>query len=836
MHLRVLEIEAGIREAMERGDRLVVSAPTGSGKTTQVPQILDRCEAVRGEVVVLQPRRLATRMVAGRVADEMGCRLGGVAGYETRHERRVSNETRIRFMTEGVLLAKMGNGDELKGVGAVVLDEFHGRTLAGDLLLGLIRRMQENRSGLKLVVMSATLDAEGVGRFLGCEVLEAGGRMFEVEMRYMPKRRAGEVWDWATDAVGEYVRDGGAGDVLVFMPGVYEIGRTVRVCRRVLGRDIEVLPLHGGLSGVEQDAVVRGVGGNRQRVIVATNVAETSITIEGVRCVVDSGLARVHRYDGARGMNVLKVEGISLASAEQRKGRAGRVAEGVCYRLWVKGDDAVRCEREEPEIRRIELSEGLLKLKGMGVGGFEEIELLDRPREEDVAAAEGLLVSLALVDDGGGLTEMGRMVGCFGGHPRVGRVLVEASKRKCLDRGLIWAGLISERDILRRDAEASVLRQYGDAEWVDSDLALREHLWETARTGDGGFDRGVCEKLGLDVRACGEVGRVVGQYGKWCRRVGLKMGGGNRTVDVVKSVLAGYGDHVGMHWEEGGSGCLMAGRKGVALDGQCVVRGVGPVVAIALSEVGRGDRARAVLRGVNRVEVEWLKEMGWKDIGMEKIEGWDEEQRAVREMEEVKYGELVVGRVSRPGEDGAKSGEVIVEKMLDGELRLKRWDEEVEQWIERVRCVGEWYEDRGLIRYERDEVAVLLHEIVGGASRFGAVEGREVLSVVKGALDWDDQVFVEKMAPRVVKLKSGYGMKVWYECGEKPRGRAKIQDFYGMEEGVRVGGGRVGVVLEILGPNFRPVQVTEDLKGFWTGLYPELKKELKRRYPKHEWR
>jgi ATP-dependent helicase HrpB len=402
--LPIYELEDAIVAALRDGNRLILQAPTGSGKSTQVPQILrDHGLAGEGEIIVLQPRRLATRMLAARVASERQQRLGDEVGYQIRLDRVASARTRIIFVTEGVLLRRMLGDPALRGVSAILFDEFHERHLYGDITLARALDLQETlRPDLRLVVMSATLETGVLEKYLAtCRTLTSAGRTFPVEIEYLERSiRADDfpVWEVAADEF-ERLAPRTQGDVLIFMPGAYEISRTIAAVRASgVGRDFIVLPLHGELPANEQDAAVARY--EKRKVIVSTNVAETSLTIDGVRVVIDSGLARIARFDPHRGINTLLVERISRASAEQRAGRAGRTAPGVCLRLWTEREHQDRPAQELPEVKRLDLAEVVLTLKAGGVTDVAAFRWLEAPEPKSLERAETLLLDLGAIDGG----------------------------------------------------------------------------------------------------------------------------------------------------------------------------------------------------------------------------------------------------------------------------------------------------------------------------------------------------------------------------------------------------------------------------------------------------
>ncbi|MEX0776915.1 MAG: ATP-dependent helicase HrpB [Phycisphaeraceae bacterium] len=877
--LPVLEIESRIVEALREGRRLVLTAPTGSGKTTQVPPMLLRGGLVADgqRIVVLQPRRLAARLVAARVAHECGEALGQTIGFVTRHERQVSAASRIVFMTEGVFLRMLQGDPMLRRIGAVVLDEFHERSIAADMALVLVKQLQEgHRPDLRLVVMSATLDAAAVAEYLQCTAVEAGGRLHAVDVSYLTTRAQKPMWELAAEAVREVVEDDGvqpgqapsplpfrespsegtgdknatlavgtARDVLVFMPGAYEIRRTIEACRRsagAAGESVALFPLHGSLPAEQQDAAVGSC--DRRKVIVATNVAETSITIPGVGHVIDSGLARVHRYDARRGINVLLIEPISQASATQRAGRAGRTAPGTCRRLWMEMEQRGRAAHDTPEILRVDLAEAMLHLLSMGVADVRAFPWYQPPQAMALDRATALLTALGAIDASVRITDVGQTMATFPLHPRLSRMLLAAAQRGCLRRATLWAALISERDITSGPATAP-LAEAGDAH--ASDLAVLERCFEAAARAR--FAPSVCANAGVNLHAARDVDRAHRQFIELCRRHDLPLDQPGDTDELIKCLLVAYPDHVAVRRNRESLGCAMPGQKRVTLDRQSVAKQVGPLLALDVRELGRsmprapnrGDSVETVLSLVSELEASWLAEAHPQHVQRVKQTVWNEATQLVEEHEERRYMDVALDRITRSQVDPAAAADLLVEQIAAGRLQLERWDEKVEQWIARTRFVAHHFPQRQLITYGDDDRRIILHEIVSGATQWSHVKGRPVLDAVRNALSWEEQRQVEELAAAEIALPGGWRMKVAYPAdpaapGARPRGRAKIQDLYGLTDSPRVAAGRVPVLLEILGPNFRPVQVTDDLARFWSVLYPTLRNELRRRYPRHEWR
>mgnify|MGYP002640443767 CR=1 FL=1 len=795
---------------------------------------------VVGRILVLQPRRLAARLVAQRVAAELGSKVWGLVGFQTRHERHVGAETRILFLTEGLFLRQLLADPQLTGVGAVVLDEFHERSITADLSLGLCRQLRDgSRPELKLVVMSATLEAGGLAAFLSCPSIAAEGRTFDVTISYDEAPSETPVWERAAAAVRRWLDEGGTGDALLFLPGTHEIRRTVDACRRRLhAKDgaVEVLPLHGNLPPAEQDRAVQPSAA--RRIIVSTNVAETSITIDGIGCVIDSGLARVHRYDPIRAVNALLVERISQASALQRAGRAGRTAPGICIRLWPRAEAYARPETDTPEVQRVDLSEAVLQLQALGVD-VGDFCWLDSPPPTRLAQARSLLLDLGAIHEDGSLTAEGKVMVDLPAHPRLARMLLEASRRGVGRRAAVWAALIAERDILRRPL-AQRYRTPPERDWP-SDVGVRERAFNAAR--QARFDVERCNEIGLNAGACRDVDRAARQYGAIIDRL-TSSGAAAQTqqadAELARCLLVGYADHVALRRDLEQRTCEMDGRRRVVLDRDTAVGDAPVLVVVEAREVeaprADGGGVHTLVSLATAVEPAWIQQLlpGRVEARVELF--WDQQEAAVIEVEALYFGALALQPVRRVPRDRAAAGQLLAARFVVGALRFDTWNEATEAWLARVRCVASWFPERHLLAYDSDDLAVVYGEIVGDNTRFSAVRRAPVLDHLRGAMSWADQQFVEQMAPERIRLPNGHRMKIAYTPGEPPRGRARIQDLYGLQATPRVAGGRSSVLLEILAPNSRPAQVTDDLQGFWEHTYPVLRKELARRYPKHEWR
>jgi len=605
-------LQADLVAACGRVRRLVLRAPTGSGKSTRIPQMLLDLNLVQGQIVVLQPRRIAARLLAARIAQERNVRLGGEVGYQIRFERVESAQTRIKFVTEALLLRQMASDPELKGVGAVVFDEFHERNLHSDVALALARRLQEtHRPDLLIMAMSATLDTEGVAKWLGCaETLAADGRAYPVQVEYthLPRNSTRPIWDAAAEQVRRVLREETEGDILVFMPGSYEIMRTIGAVRNLPeSGGVDILPLYGELPPEEQDRAVKP--GPGRKVIVATNVAETSLTIPGVRAVVDAGLARIARFDPHRGIDTLLVEPVSQASAEQRAGRAGRTGPGRCIRLWSQTDHEARPLREVPEIRRVDLSETILLLLSSGWGEAATFPWYEKPDDKALQRALTVLADLGAVDAQGKLTNLGRRMSVFPAHPRYARMLLAAGDLDCVYEVCRIAGLAQGRDILFRKVDDRTENARDSVEQEDgSDFFPRLALLQ--RAVEMKFDADACDRFGVHGQAARQADQAARQFLRLAEGQGLPVS--DRVADpadVRRCLLLGFSDRLAVRLDAGTLRCaLVHGRTG-ELRRESSIRNAKLLVAAEVDEIQSRGGVTTYLSLATAIEEAWLQEL-----------------------------------------------------------------------------------------------------------------------------------------------------------------------------------------------------------------------------------
>ena len=841
--LPIYEIENEIVACLKRDKRLILSAPTGSGKSTQVPQMLLRHDLLAGgQVVVLQPRRLAARLLAARVAHELGVKLGDEVGYQIRFENVTSAKTKIRFVTEGVLLRQMIDDPQLKGVSAILFDEFHERHLYGDITLARALDQQEQfRPDLKIAVMSATLNAGELEKYLSpCATLQSQGRTFPVEIEYLPHRlglNAPPVWEVAAEEFSRYVNAGGEGDVLVFMPGGFEISQTIEAIRSTReANGFIVLPLHGELQPKDQDAAVARY--DKRKVVVATNVAETSITIDGVRLVIDSGLARVARYDANRGINTLLVEKISQANADQRTGRAGRTAPGTCIRLWSRAEHDERAPHEMPEIRRLDLAEVVLTLKAAGVDDLRKFRWLEKPDEISLTHAEELLEDLGAIGHDKKISEIGRKMLAFPLHPRYARMLLAAQQYNCVHQACLVAALTQGRDLLLRNVGKDVENAREDllGEKASSDFWILMRAWSFAFNNQFRVD--ACRKLGIHAVTAKQVGPLFDQFLRIAKDEGLDTRP-NETKDenLQKCILIGFSDRVARRMDQGTLRAeLVHGRRGV-LARESKVHNSPLFVVAEIREIGgRDNEVNTILSLATAIETEWLRELFPEDLKSDLHVQFDAREKRVLAAELLKFRGLALAakRVDPPPADAA--ARLLADEILAGRLLLPNWDHSVEQWLARLNLLCSHCPELSLPQISDDDKKAIIEQLCHGAVSYKDIKEREVKPIVMSWLSHAQREILDKHAPERLKLPNDRTPKVSYENGKSPFISLRIQELYDVNQTPKIAMEKIPVTVHILTPGMKPIQVTQDLANFWREHYPKIKSELARKYPKHFWR
>jgi ATP-dependent helicase HrpB len=816
-------------EALRAHPAAVLQAAPGAGKTTRVPPaLLDAGLAGGREVWVLEPRRLATRLAAARVAEERGEAVGETVGYQIRFEERAGPRTRLRFVTEGVLGRRLFGDPELAAVGAVVLDEFHERHLQGDVALALLRRLQQKGHPLRLLVMSATLDTGPLADFLGgCPVLVSEGRTFPIDVDHLPALDPRPLEEQVLGALKRLLPGLPEGDVLVFLPGAAEIRRAQERCAAFAERHrLAVLPLHGDLAAREQDRAVRP--GPGRKLILSTNVAETSVTIPGVTAVIDSGLARIPSHSPWSGLPSLQVARISQASAVQRAGRAGRTSPGRALRLYPRADFEARPPHAAPEIARSDLAETVLGLAAAGVVDRRTFPFFQPPPRPALEAAEQLLLDLGALDAAGGVSELGRRMLSFPLHPRLARVLVEGERRGVARAAASAAAVLAERD-LRRSAKGALFAARSPGPPTSARSDVLERLADLESAGQG-------TARDLDPAALDAVRRAARQLGRAvdARRPAPASELGREDA-LLLSLLAGFPDRVARRRRPHARELLLSGGGSALLDEGSAVRE--PLLLLALeAEVRGGPRGPETrVRVASEVEEEWLLELFPDRIRDQESLEWNAEQARVDRVSGLLYGALVLEESRGAAPPSPAASDLLAAELGRGGLERAVGAEVLEAWSARVSQLAKAYPEAGVPVPGTDLREQVIAALAVGRVALSEIDPALVQAVLDAHLPPGVCGLLARALPARVTLPGGRSLAVHYPVGAPPFVASRLQDFFGMREGPRVCEGRLPLVLHLLAPNQRPVQVTTDLLGFWTRHYPALRKELGRRYPRHAW-
>lgn len=826
MQLPIDELIPQILDALRRREALVLEAPPGAGKTTRVPPaLLGAGLAGDKEIVVLQPRRLATRLAAARVAQERGERLGDTIGYQVRFDDVSSAKTRVRFVTEGLLTRRLVADPQLRDVGVVVLDEFHERHLAGDLALAMLRRLQlTTRRDLKLMVMSATLDAAPIAAWLGdAPALRSEGRRFEVALEHLDKEDDRPLDQQVLAGLKRLVQAELDGHVLVFLPGASEIRRASETCAEFAQRhQLELFVLHGDLSAAEQDRAL--APSSRRKVILSTNVAETSVTIDGVAAVIDSGLARVASHSPWSGLPTLKVQKVSKSSAVQRAGRAGRTRAGVCVRLYTRGDFEGRPMSDAPEIRRLDFVESALSLRALGVTDVRSFPFFEPPPPSAIDAADGLLTQLGALEASGALTPIGRRLLSFPLHPRLARVVVAGEERGVGEEALSIAALLSERDIrLETRTRFADHRRGPDVLAGPSDVL---ELFERFREGQATSAR----SAGLDAAALQSVERVRKQLGRQVKRAGpSSLSDLAREEALLQAVLAGYPDRVAKRRRPKAPEVVFAAGGSAALDPASVVHEAELMVAVDAEE----RRGGVAVRIASAIQPEWLLDLPGSMLGDTAAVEWNADARRVDRVTRMTFGNVVLEETRQPAAASAEVSALLARAALEAGARVFAEPEVISAWQCRIEALRSAFPDAGFPVPDEAFVKARLTALCDGLRSFSEVTEAGLLNALHASLTPQQARLLHTEAPDRVTLPGGRTVQVHYEPARPPWIESRLQDFFGLLKGPSIG--RAPLVLHLLAPNMRAVQVTTDLAGFWERHYPAVRKELMRQYPRHSW-
>ena len=800
--LPVAETFPALREALADRRRAVLVAPPGAGKTTVVPlALLDEPWLEGRRILMLEPRRLATRAAARRMADLVGESVGGTVGYQTRDERHVGADTRIEVVTEGILTRRLQGDPELPGVGIVIFDEVHERNLPTDLGLALVTDVAATlRPDLRLLAMSATPDTAGLVDVLdGAPLVESDGRMHPVDVFWLPRGKRDRIDDATADAVLRALREQ-SGDVLVFLPGIGEISRTKALLDRTVGPDVDVHPLAGALSQAEQDRALAPSPPGRRRVVLSTDIAETSLTVDGVRVVVDSGLARAPRFDTRTGMSRLTTITTSRASADQRTGRAGRVEPGACYRLWSRIEHGTRPAHRAPEIDEVDLSGFALELAAWGTPS-DDLAFITPPPRTAMRAATALLTDLGAIDGDGRPTEIGRRMLGLPVHPRLARMLVaEPSPLGCA-----LAVLVDERDVLR-----------GRPDDLPADLSLRL-LVLAGRGGHDQADRGA-------------VRRLRDRAADLARRLGIRF-----DVDLIDADRAGavllhaFPDRLAVRRRPGqfqlrsGSGAWLPDTDPLAHE----------AFVVAADLDGKRDRSR--IRLAAALDADDVAMTFGDEVDERVTVMWDDDRDDVVEHVERRLGSMQLGSATRRPTPSDEVTAALMRRARQTKLAVLGWSQVSISLRRRVeflhRTVGEPWPDWS-VEHLSETLDQWLAPYLPGAVGRRDLEQLDLAMVLRSQLPWPDGAELDRLAPPRLELPTGRTVAIDHS-GDEPTASVRVQDLFGTTTHP-IAGGRP-IVLQLLSPADRPVQITSDLPGFWAGTWSDVRKDLAGRYPKHQW-
>ncbi len=832
--LPIAALLPGLRAALAAGRNVVIEAPPGAGKTSIVPLVLlDTLSEGEGEILVLQPRRIAARLSAQRVASLLGEPVGERVGYQVRFEQARSSRTRVMFMTEGVLLRRLRDDPELAGVSAVVLDEFHERHLDGDMALALLRRVQlDHRPELRLLAMSATLDGEPIASFLAAERLTSRGRGFPVEIEYMPGRsRVAELplERQVAQALHELIERGvlGDGHVLVFLPGAREIRLCTETCAALATRaKLELLALHGELGREQQD---RAVGPSATaKLILSTNVAETSITIDGVVAVIDSGLARIASFDPTTGLPRLSLGPISRASAAQRAGRAGRTRAGVCVRLYGQHEHDHRPEFDLPEVRRLDLAGPLLELAAAGVTDPTGFAWFEAPPSAALAQARELLVRLHALHEHDGaltLTATGTAMLRFPVHPRLARLLVEGERRGVGELAALAAALLGERPLLRSEGRiergpAAHVRQT-DADLLD-EIELLEAITRGSRAPNV-LDRGVLSSV---ERAAKQLRSLIrsNATGPSSRR--------DRETALRLCLLAAHPDRVAKVRAEAEQRVFVfAYGSSAELGPESGVRASEWAIALRSEDRREGTRRRALVRSACAIEPEWLLDLFADDIRDDETIRFDAQRARVVGESALRYGKLAIETSAINQLPPERAAEVLFEAANQAGAARFCPDGSLDKLRAKLAFANRL--DPSVALLDDTTIAASLRDLCTGKTSFAELEQADLIGALRARAAGGRSI--DRLLPESMTLPGGRKLEIHYETDRPPWVASRLQDFFGMREGPKLLDGKLALVLHLQAPNRHDVAVTSDLSRFWTTHYAEVRNQLMRRYPRHDW-
>jgi ATP-dependent helicase HrpB len=860
LSLPIWEIHSEIIGTLRVGNRLVLVAPTGSGKTTQVPQmLLDGISEIspdlaKKKIVVLQPRRVAARTVAARVAWERKGTLGQEVGYQIRFEDHTSLGTRICFVTEGILLRWLQDDRSLRDVGMILFDEFHERNLLSDVSLALVKELQGTaRPDLRVVVMSATLDAEPVAKYLeNAPILVSEGQSFPVAVHFLSQRDERPLTEQAANAVEQIIQSGGEGDILVFMPGMGEINATMHAISAARLRErVALLPLHGELPPEDQDRAF--TSNPLRKIVIATNVAETSVTIDGIRHVVDSGVARVARYDSERGIGTLFLEEISRASTDQRKGRAGRTAPGTCYRLWTESNHLNRPERNTPEIQRSDLAEIVLLLHSLGIKRASRFDWLDKPDEQAVDRAERLLCTLgAIAHPTDEITGVGRQMLRLPMHPRYSRMLVEAAKNNCVRAAALCASLVSGRDLLvrlgRDDKHIAESRELFEGS-QESDFYTLMRAFQFAK--QSGFSIEACRRHGVHAQIARQVAQTYEQLLDVAARQKLLKNEDHSSdpaeqaasAALPQCIMAGFIDQLCKRRDTGTLDCdLTEGRQGTLVR-ESVVQSSPLFVAASVREVAARGSNLVLLGLATAVKREWIEQMFPEQVIARVEHLFDRTHKRVAAVKVVRFQDLVLHHEHQREVETNESGRCLAEAVAKGYFEVPNLNHEIKQLIGRVNLVCAVCPELEFPKFDQAGITDCLAKAFAGLTLVKEAQAAPLRDAFKSRLAPEQLQWLEELTPLSISWHDGKKVKLLYsdksidEDGEpnSPELQMKLHECFALKVHPHICEGKLPVKLWLCSPDGKRMEPTFNWPAFKSLTYPKLKPALQKKFPGTLW-
>ncbi len=864
------EVISGLANS-DTGALVLIAAP-GAGKTTRVPPaVLDaglaelnsgsqlregqgngNTSSRPGQIIVLQPRRVAARAAATRISDERGTKLGEEIGYQVRHESKVSARTRIVICTEGVFLRRLQKDPMLENIAVVIFDEFHERNLDSDLALALVRQVRnELRPDLKIIVMSATLDAEPVSRYLSnCPVVQSPGRTYPVNIEYLSfQPSAVNLEQKVSDGVKKMLATSD-GHILAFLPGVGEIRKTLELLEPIAAREnLLLLPLYGDMPLEEQQRVLNQSA--QRKVVLATNIAETSLTIDGITAVVDSGMARVNRLDTRLGLNRLGLERISQASADQRAGRAGRTASGDCLRLWTEREHKSMSVFNSPEIERVDLSECALQLLAWGEKDLQSFSWFEAPPQTSLSRALELLDRLDALENGS-LTELGRKMAQLPLQPRLARLLVEGASLGQQKETALCAAMLSERDPLKRSSENTGAKHKSESDVLDRVWALKEfaeHGHKHSFAGElmvnpakqilraaeqltrllSDFDSGGDARTSSDVEISSDA-RARNKDVSPSKAPAVQKSVQQAEQSVMRAIMVAFSDRICKRREPAGKTAIMVGGRGVKLSNDSAVTDAEFFVAVELIETGQSD---ATVRQASAIDKGWLPK---SHLTTSIDVFYDTIREKVVASKCTRFCDLIIEETVAALPQDIDPGEILAKALSAANVDLAALvDDHAKQYLARIKCLRENMPELDLPEFSAEPWRELLPLWCMGSASLTELKSHSFTSILQSQLSHEQLTAIEQEAPAQISVPSGNQIKLHYEDGKAPVLAVRIQELFGMTETPKVARSRQPVLMHLLAPNYRVQQITPDLASFWKNTYSEVKKDLKARYPKHSW-